>query len=149
MAIELPIDRQSMRPWIVAETTLTSDVTETERPSRWLIASRRFAPAMVPDPIVLTIDGCVPASVRDRLRGHSSGIVLWNADSADDHGDVFDAIATLAIFRPDVLQFVAAATLTDDQRLAAGELGVAAIIDQPERLPFFGDLARRYWSQIR
>jgi hypothetical protein len=147
MAIELPIDRQNVRRWIVVDGQ-TGSIDETSaEPNRWLVASQRFAPTMAPEPIVLSILPCDLNSVREQLRGHPRSVVLWNADSAERRASVFDAIADLCRARIDVLQFVAASEASADQRFSLLEWGITAIIDQPERLPAWTPLVRRYWSR--
>lgn len=145
--IELPVELQNVRLWIVADPKHDSDDQTTTKPNRWLVASRRFAPAMSPDPISLSFVVSGVPSVRSHLRGHAHAAVLWDADGIEHRGDVFDAVAVVAAVRPDVLQFVAAGSLSHDERLALGEMGVAAIVDQPEHLPRWTPLVTRYWSR--
>lgn len=145
-SIELPVERQNVRMWIVADPHYESVDQASARPNRWLVASRRFAPTMTPDPIVLSFVACDLPSVRLNLRGHQEAAILWDASGTANRGNVFDAIAGVAAARRDVLQFVAGDSLSDDERLALGEMGIAAIVDQPEHLPRWAPLVTRYWS---
>lgn len=146
-SIELPVERQNVRLWTVADPQHDLGDQIATKSNRWLVASRRFCPAMTPQPFVLSFVACGLPSVHAHVRGHQHAAVLWDADRMEHRGDVFDAIAGLVAARPDVLQFVAASSLSLDERLALGEMGIVAIVDQPENLPRWTPLVTRYWSR--
>ena len=64
--IELAADRGRTRHWIICETG-----------DRWLHSIRRFAPAMMPSPLIPVSLPSEPANVRGMLHRAVPAVVFW------------------------------------------------------------------------
>ena len=135
--IELPTQRQIIRPWIVSEVE-----------NRWVTAVRRFAPEMMPRPLILSI---VPAPIpkaRAMLAGIGKAVVLWEV-RRESLAACCDSLAAVAISSPQVLQLLAVSGLSDRERLMLSEFRCAAMIRQPEDLPSLSRMIHGYFASTR
>lgn len=132
--IEQPIERAILRPWIVCE-----------QGQRWLTGVRRFASQMMPAPLIASIVAADPTKPLAMLATQQQAIVLWavqqNALIAS-----CDRIAQVSIASPKVLQIVASAELSWQQRLVLSELRASVVIRHIEDLPKLAGLIQGYFA---
>jgi hypothetical protein len=135
--IELPAQNGIIRPWIVCEAA-----------DRWLNAVRRFAPEMMPQPLIPSIVPAQTPKARAILSGIDQAVVLWEVRRAS-LAACCDCLAAVAITSPRVLQLLAVAGLSDRERLVLSEYRCAAMIRQPEELPGLSRMIQGYFATTR
>ncbi len=122
-----------------------------EQGTRWLTASKRFVPALVPGGTRVIIG----AQNRDDFRGAAASgcgtIVLWETDRRQ-LGDLIRRLTRHASWSSDApasngsgsdtVSVVASLELTAAERMALLELGVRAFVGRPEELPRLASLVR-------
>jgi len=132
--IELPANREWIRPWVVCEAT-----------DRWLTAIRRFAPEMMPAPLIPAIQPVEPPKARELLAGEGGpAVILWEV--GDSLAAACDCLARTAITSPQLLQWVAGPALSDRERIMLSEFGCAAVIRHPEDLPKLTRMVHVYFA---
>ncbi len=132
-------ENQLIRPWYVVETG-----------ERWIIAARRFAPTMMPHPLVARVEGIDDAT--DALLGAAArngtaarGIFLWEV-RRDSLAVACQRLARVATIAPGTLQLVALWGLTDRERVLLSEFPTAACISHPEDLPRLAPMIHDYFA---
>ncbi|QDT08089.1 hypothetical protein [Planctomycetes bacterium K23_9] len=128
------IDPSLIQTWIVCESD-----------QRWMTASRRFATHLVPAPMTVNLVSAEPNLVRRLLIGKRKAVVLWEIDGSCA-ARMYDLVASTSLGAPGILQIVAANGITPRDQMALTELGVGAIISQPEQLPGLSNLCLRYFK---
>ncbi|QDT08058.1 hypothetical protein K227x_64880 [Rubripirellula lacrimiformis] len=132
--IELPVQRSQLRPWLVCESG-----------SRWLTASRRFVPAMMPPPLSASIIPVMPDRITAAISGHRQAVIVWSIQS-DDLVDRVDRIRAVSIASPHVLQIAAVTDLSAPQRTVLSELRVSVMMRHVEELPRWQRLIQGYFA---
>ncbi len=135
--IELPTERQIIRLWIVSEVE-----------NRWLTAVRRFAPDMMPRPLIPSIVPAPTPKARAMLVGIDKAVVLWEV-RRESLATCCDCLAAVASSSPQVLQLLAVSGLSDRERLVLSEFPCAAMIRQPEDLPGLSQMIHGYFASTR
>lgn len=132
--IEPPTQRQTIRLWIVSEIE-----------SRWVNAVRRFAPEMMPPPLIPSIVPAPTPKARAMLSGIDRAVVLWEV-RRESLAASCDCLAAVAFSSPQVLQLLAVSGLSDRERLVLSEFRCAAMIRQPEDLPALSRMIHGYFA---
>ena len=135
--IELPAQRGNIRPWIVCEEN-----------QRWVTAARRFAPEMMPAPLVPSIVPVPPAKAQAMLAGIDKAVVLWEV-RRDSLAAACDYLAAASLSSPHVLQLLAVSGLSNRERLMLSEFRCATMICQPEDLPRLRGMIHVYFASTR
>lgn len=126
--------QQTNRLWIVSEVD-----------HRWVTAVRRFAPELLPAPLVPSIVPAESAKVRTMLSGIDKAVVLWEV-RRDSLAACCDGVAAVAVSSPRVLQLLATPGLSDRERLALSQFGCAMMIRHPEDLQGLSRLIHGYFA---
>jgi hypothetical protein len=134
--IEYPACRQFTRRWVVCASS-----------QRWLIAVRRFAPEMIPRPLIPVVVPADPPQVPQSLAGQRQAVVLWEVQP-DSLAATCDCLARTAIAFPDVLQLVAGSGLSDLDQIALAEFPSAASMNHPEDLPRLTAMIQGYFASL-
>ena len=131
--IDLPNQQQTTGLWIVSEVD-----------HRWVTAVRRFAPELMPPPLVPSIVPAESAKARTMLSGIDTAVVLWEV-RRDSLAACFDCVAAVAASSPQVLQLLATPGLSDRERLVLSGFG-CAMLRQPEDLQGLSHLVHGYFA---
>lgn len=134
--IDQPARRPFTRRWIVCAAD-----------PRWLIAVRRFAPELVPRPLVPLVVPAEPAQVAAALAGQHRAVVLWQADP-DSLAAVCSRLVQIAIDFPGILQLAATSELSDGDRIALAEFPCATSVRHPEDLPRLTPMMQGYFASL-
>jgi hypothetical protein len=142
--IEIPAQRGIIRPWIVCEAAV--DKTSVQGAAgRWVTAVRRFAPELMPPPLIPSIVPAEPAQARAMLAGNEQAVILWEVRH-ESLAAACDCLAAVAMTSPQVLQLLAVAGLSDRERLVLSEFGCATMVCQPEDLPGLSQMIHGYFA---
>ena len=137
--IEVSIDRADLRTWLVCESD-----------QRWVTTVRRFAPGLMPPPLVPTIVDADHATTIEQvvtLRDQPT-IVLWES-CGESLLPVCDHLIQTARANPRALQLVAAPNRTAQECELLLELPCTAIVRHPEDLARLGSMVRAYFRGNR
>jgi len=147
--IEIPADRGIIRPWIVCDVAVQNPAVQNpavQRASgRWITAVRRFAPELMPPPLIPCIVPAEPPKARAMLAGNEQAVALWEV-RRESLAAACDCLAAVAMTSPHVLQLAAVAGLSDRERLVLSEFGCATMVRQPEDLPGLSQMIRGYFA---
>lgn len=127
------IDSAKIRSWLVCEAQ-----------QRWLDASRRFALDLIPSHLTANVVPCQAAGVRAALRGQTQSVVLWEITSSNAPS-MFDLVLKTSLSHPGILQIAATSELRGQHLIELSELGIGAVVAQPEHLPALAKLVQRYF----
>lgn len=134
--IELPPERANIRPWLVVESG-----------DRWIHASRRFAPELMPPNLIAQVRHFEPP-LTVALSGQQRAVILWEVRRA--HFDkAIDGLAATRLRSPSTLLLAATRGLADRHHLALSEFGVATFVSHPEHLPRLAPMIGAYFSDSR
>ena len=122
------------RLWVVCESG-----------ERWLTASRRFATTLIPEDLVAKIVRANPSEVQVKLVSQQRAVVLWEIDG-DNLPDIASSISQISSSGRDVLQLAAVSSIAPRDLFKLSELGIAASIRRPERLPSLANLVQRFFG---
>ena len=142
--IEIPADRGIIRPWIVCDVAVQNPAVQRAS-GRWITAVRRFAPKLMPPPLIPCIVPAEPRKTRAMLAGNEQAVVLWEV-RRESLAAACDCLAAVAMTSPQVLQLAAVAGLSDRERLVLSEFGCATMVRQPEDLPGLSQMIRGYFA---
>jgi hypothetical protein len=131
-----PADPGILRPWIICETG-----------HRWNMAVCRFAPAMMPAPLVPSVFRAKPSNTAASILGDGPAVVLWEV-RRESVVAACDHLFQTAIAAPDALQLVAGPELSDRERVVLSEFRCAAVIRHPEHLPRLAPMIRAYFASF-
>ena len=132
--IELPEDRSTIRPWLVCESG-----------HRWFSAVARFAPQLMPKPLLASITPAAPADVVSLSAGSARAVVLWEVDRSN-LAVACDWLIETAIGRPAMLRITVGTGLSDGERLVLSELGSATTLQHPEQLPRLETMIKAHFA---
>lgn len=135
----MSIDRQDERRWLVCESG-----------QRWARAVRRFAPDLMPKPLVPSISTNGPQQTLDQLasrRGHQA-VLLWESPPGSLL-PVCDSIVQADRICPIALQLVAASDRTEQEYAILLEFPCAAILRHPEDLAGIRVMIEAYFRRER
>ena len=132
--IDFAADSGRVRTWLVCESG-----------DRWLHAVRRFAPSMMPAPLIAATRSTEPAQVTSLLTRQSPAVILWEVEPPS-LAIACDYLANTADAAPGVLQLVAGSELTDRERISVMEFPCCATIRHPEDLPGLARLIHGYFA---
>ena len=137
--IEVSIDSADIRTWLVCETG-----------QRWTGALRRFAPGLMPAPLVPSVVSTDPAATIDQVISlrRRRAIVLWESREASLL-PVCDGLIQAARANPRLLQLVAAPERSHDEQSILLELPAATIVRHPEDLPGLKSMIESYFRRDR
>ena len=137
--IEVSIDRADLRTWLVCEAD-----------QRWVTAIRRFAPVLMPTPLVPKIIHADAATTIEQVAalGDQPTIVLWES-RGESLLPVCDQLIQTAAVNPRTLQLVAAPNRSVGECEVLSELPCTAILRHPEDLAGLGPMVRAYFHAGR
>ncbi len=129
----------TMRRWIVCESG-----------DRWLQALGRFAPGLMPHPLVATVtpaeaDSQGPDGLAALLAGQERAVVLWEVQRSHLLR-CCDGLAATASRQPKILQLVAAGGLSECELIALTEFNAAVTLRHPEQLPSLAAMIHGYFA---
>ena len=133
--IEVSIDRADLRTWLVCEAD-----------ERWVTAVRRFAPILLPPPLVPRIIDADAATTNEQVvaLGDQPTIVLWES-CGESLLPVCDRLIQTAAANPRTLQLVAAPNRSAGECEVLSELPCTAILRHPEDLAGLASMVRAYF----
>jgi hypothetical protein len=133
--VDLTLDRAAFRSWLVSAED-----------GRWVRAIRRFAPELMPPPLIPIIVPGNLASTRDHLSSlrQQQTLICWDS-TALPLITLCDQLIATADTAPRSLQIVAAARCNDRERSILLELPCAAVIRHPEELVDLRHMIQAYF----
>ncbi len=131
---DLSPDRATVRPWIVCQSN-----------NRWLPAARRFAPELMPAPLVADVIAADGAGAYRMFPADDRLIILWEVQR-HNFTSACDWLAQTAAQRPAALSLAATTGLSAADLLVLSEFRVAATLRHPEQLPSLLTMVRAYFA---